>query len=629
MSKQHLWAIALWIFSGMLPAGLLGQEPAKPRDFLGGYADLAPEQKRLVDDWCQRFSQTIGKAVEPSQAYENLALSEKTTFNAVTHALLTTALTDQAEKGLGPAIQLIGKLDKISGKAANASADQQFRIYVQLKPGALELLSSSREFARTHDNTVFHKGYPICFRTKPATPSIQVSLSADARIADIDVDYRSSSFPVALVNGHLTASNSDVRSGNNDERHNQRWEGLPNWWRSLLGLPVAEESTALAEFGNVIPKLPKLTSKAKPEEVIRDFLSSWLVEYKPQDAMAYFDSEAYACMEVEQGKRVDRGMAPFVMLKAMQDVNSKLGKVTHLTQASAGMRLTGARARVIPQPYESEFVLYDVREDLAEQVKCSNTVTNFEQASAKDLQSKAFGKYVAAVFRLQSGKEKGETVATLWAKRDNYWKLITYDVEPEFDKLRSPDLRSTSTETMLERVEGDPQMIQAATEFMKDWFVRGRPEKALEHVSIKCYDCVNLYRPEDKPPPKNDEDARRMLLEGMRRVAGSAGNVKKLNLAIVAPSPHHPDLKLVKQGEEKSFVIVSITDVMGARAECSKRTRGEEVQLISPSGTKMYGNFYATGFKLARGGEDSSVLWCIWAREDGKWKILSYVLLTS
>ena len=87
------------------------------------------------------------------------------------------------------------------------------------------------------DNTVYHKGYPICYRSKPSVPSIQVSSTRDKTRADVDVDYKSSGFPKGLVNGHLSSSNSDVRAGRNDEIHNSQWSGLNNWWRNLLSLP--------------------------------------------------------------------------------------------------------------------------------------------------------------------------------------------------------------------------------------------------------------------------------------------------------------------------------------------------------------------------------------------------------
>ena len=73
-------------------------------DFAGGYTSLKPEQKALVDDWMKRFSETIRKQIDPEVAYDNLPLSTRTTFNAVTHALLSTALTDTSGGKLGSEI---------------------------------------------------------------------------------------------------------------------------------------------------------------------------------------------------------------------------------------------------------------------------------------------------------------------------------------------------------------------------------------------------------------------------------------------------------------------------------------------------------------------------------------------
>ena len=64
---------------------------------------------------------------------------------------------------------------------------------------------------------------------------MQFSLAEDGQHADIDVDYRSSRSPQSLFNGHLTASNSDVRAGENPTLHNARWQGLVLWWQGVFG----------------------------------------------------------------------------------------------------------------------------------------------------------------------------------------------------------------------------------------------------------------------------------------------------------------------------------------------------------------------------------------------------------
>jgi hypothetical protein len=44
-----------------------------------------------------------------------------------------------------------------------------------------------------------------------------------------------------------------------------------------------------------------------------------------------------------------------------------------------------------------------------------------------------------SVFKFKLSGQETETVAALWAKQNDYWKLISYDIEPEFDKYRVPD----------------------------------------------------------------------------------------------------------------------------------------------------------------------------------------------
>ena len=77
----------------------------------------------------KRFSATIHKPIDPREAYDHLPLSTRTTFNAVTHALISTQLTGESGGKLGPAIQLIDKVDTVSGEVLGARGDEQFRLY--------------------------------------------------------------------------------------------------------------------------------------------------------------------------------------------------------------------------------------------------------------------------------------------------------------------------------------------------------------------------------------------------------------------------------------------------------------------------------------------------------------------
>ncbi len=495
-----------------------------------------------------------------------------------------------------------------------------------MKPGTSDLLSNSREFSRSADNTIYHKGYPVSFRSTGGAPSIQVSLTRDGTRADIDVDYRSAWFPIGLLNGHLTASNSDIRAGTNDARHNNQWSGVQNWWRNLLGLPMAETSSLGDVSGQALPSEPRLKAD-KPADAVYDFLNGWLVEQKPNESQAYFAEQILACVELEEGVKADRGMVRFAMLQRMMAANTNIGKVSSLTNAIVGVNISNERLKVIQQPHHAQFVLYDVREDLAEEFNCVNRL-DLTQVSPRAMKSRSFGKYVGAVFTLKQKDQVGRMVATLWQRERGYWRLISYDVDLEIDRSNVPNVRAQPPEDApLEYVEGDRDMVRAASTFMKEWLINKNIDRALEYITSECLACVTLYRADDVPAPKTPEEARALLKSGMTRAAEAIGSVRRLDGAIVAPEVHHPALKLVKHADDRAFLIASIPESMADAAHCERRGPDGEPHFSAAPATG-YGRYYAAGFSLSSGSADPAMLWIVWSKVNGSWKAMSYALLT-
>ena len=291
------------------------QKPTDEALELGrSYAELRPEQVRLIDSFVRSYNATTGSALVPQQVYDGARLSIRTTFDAVTHALLNAQMTDSQGKSLGRAIDLVDAVDQVMGEESGASGDQQFRLYVYLKPNAVDILSRSQEFSHEKDNTGYHKGFPICYRLKDGPPSIQLSVSRDHKLSDVDVDYRSSGFPKGLLNGHLTAANSDVRAGNNLALHDGRWSGLNGWWRDVFGQlgsgGTPPKETTTERLGN-IPMNPGVKADQGVDKSAHDFLQSWVVAKEPNKSVAYFSRRSYPCLEVLAQKStptVEQGM---------------------------------------------------------------------------------------------------------------------------------------------------------------------------------------------------------------------------------------------------------------------------------------------------------------------------------
>ena len=517
------------------------------------------------------------------------------------------------------------------GEVLGARGDEQFRIYVQLKPDALDLLDQSQEFRRMEDNTVYHKGYPICYRSKPSVPSIQVSATRDKTRADVDVDYKSSGFPKGLVNGHLSSSNSDVRAGRNDEIHNGQWSGLNNWWRNLLSLPRETKKDVYAEAGGATANA-RAQAKMKPADAVHDLLNTWLVERKPENVISYFAQQSFACADLEAGEKLDRGMAPFRLLMAMQQANQRFGNVSQLGDILTAVppAHAGVRTKLVQHPYQGQFALYDVREDAAEQFSCVNRL-DATQTSPKAAASKSFGKYYGAVFRI--GKKDGAeatTLATLWMREaKNFWRLISYDVDPVWDEYRVPNTATTAPPPApTEYTTAPADLIGGATKFLTAWLVKQDLDEASRYLSAKCAECLKLNRASDQPEPKTAADAQAELKKAMQSVLDTTGMVKALEEAIVAPLPNHEDIKLVKHARSKAFALASIPDYMGDALDCAARTPGEPVSFKPSAGAKNYGKYYVMGFRLAKTGEDSGVLWAVWAQEGSAWKLTAYTVLT-
>ncbi len=107
------------------------------------------------------YNATTGSALVPQQVYDSARLSIRTTFDAVTHALINAQMTDSQGKSLGRAIDLVNAVDQVMGEESGAGGDQQFRLYVYLKPNAVDTLSRSQEFFHEKDNTGYHKWFPF------------------------------------------------------------------------------------------------------------------------------------------------------------------------------------------------------------------------------------------------------------------------------------------------------------------------------------------------------------------------------------------------------------------------------------------------------------------------------------
>lgn len=597
--------------------------------FGGTYANLKPAQRRLVDEWFRQYNEVTKRSVRAADGYDSLSLSSRTTFEAVTHALMRSKLTGQNNRPLGTALDLISYVETVHGKIPEARGDLQFRMYAALKPNALRTLASSREFKRDRDNTVYHKGYPLNHRQQGGVPSVQISTTKDGARADIDVDYRSAKFPGALVNGHLSSANSDVRAGNNHARHINRWSGFADWWKNIFGVSLKEADLRdedLRGRRGMIQPFPRV-GRGKPEAAAYDFLNSWLVEQRPELAAAYLSPRAYACVEQvasDERKQINRGLIPYYVLEEMKRANRAVGKPARLGEAAEGVRPDNPALKPIAQPHRAEFEFFELPGYLASDFECGNRL-HLRDAAEKEKPGSEGGKYYGASLRLKAPGAKGAALLLLWAKESGYWKVVSWNVEP--DKVANedaPDAADTGVDEQAEpeRVAGDPAMTSAAREFFDDWFVRNNFEKAVGHFSARCFECVNRYLGEGERRARTWPEGRRKLRDGMMKVAKAVGRKGDAAEAITGLPPVHPLLKLVTHPDEGAYTLVGVPDEIAGAFACTNQVRSLRAAR-EIGGAATYGNYYGATFELRVRGAPAA-LNLLWGREAGRWKIVAY-----
>jgi hypothetical protein len=600
--------------------------PPKPKSEtleLGkSYTALRPEQKRLVDEFVRRYNAITGSNLVPEQAYDSARLSIRTTFDAVTHALLNAKMTDAQGKDLGRAIDLVGAIDEVMGEQSNVGGDRQFRLYVYLEPKAVDILSQSQEFFRDRENSVYHKGFPICYRLKNGPPSIQISVSRDNKLADIDVDYRSSGFPKALVNGHLSASNSDVRAGNNLDRHDGRWTGLNGWWRNVFGqlgsggTPPKENATL--GLGH-IPLNPGMKADQGVDKSAHDFLQTWVVSKEPNKSVAYFSRRSYPCLEVmPQNSRpsVQQGMVRLRAMTAMQKFSESTGTVTSVTDVFEPADKWSQTLKPAKNAYASEFRLVSVPADMAADEECV-TIPNGDSSK----QSKE--KYFATAFRGTKGDSRNKVMSLLWVQEGDYWKIVAVRIEDSGEAGIAPTNTAAQTEPAVEEpkyIAGDPAAVRDIAQFYQAWIVKRNVAEASTFASPRSYQCL----------PAPTEDQKKLtptarIQSGLQQPLTRIPSGGSLSDMMASVQPSNDFLRPVQQENSKAYAIMGVPDQMADSFLCQNRQLPEAAPDLKLADAK-YGTYYLTASRLNYGDEQSPALLLLWTKEEARWKVVAWAV---
>lgn len=395
------------------------------------FIQMRPKARALFEKWAKQQSAKDGKAVDARGRFLALSVSRRSAFAAITNGLLFTSLTDASGKRLGSAIDLVDSIDSIAGEEEGKGSDEQFRLYVSLKRGALGKLDTSREFVHGKNNTIFHKGFPINYRQKGSVPTLQFSIANDKIKADIDIDYKSSGFPAALFNGHLSAANSDVRSTGNYLTHLRRWPGLVDWWDEVV--PDSGFEIALSRTAPSIDSLIPNNSNTAPDSTVvsglaEKFFKTWLVDKSPDTATTFVSRSLNYCGDLERTNNPTSLAARNrrLFLETLRAANKEVKKANSIKDAMYPVAPVDPFIRAIDHEHKDAFTLAVFTDDDAKHFVCTSKASEMTAANA-DSRARTYGNHYVTKFRLALDNGKGGILRLMWVRDGRTWKIGAFD----------------------------------------------------------------------------------------------------------------------------------------------------------------------------------------------------------
>jgi hypothetical protein len=178
-------------------------------------------------------------------------------------------------------------------------------------------------------------------------------------------------------------------------------------------------------------------------------------------------------------------MAPFQLLMTLKAAHESVGRRASLDGLTVGVNLALPELRVVKQPHHAKFVVYSVPDDVAAEFDCQSRLTPGDATKTP----RKYGTYYGTTFVVSA--EKDQPLALLWAKENDYWKIVSWKVG--FDREERP-APAVATETAMPRLPADASLVEATHEFLDRWLVRRDFDAAMAFLSPTSYACYDLLK---------------------------------------------------------------------------------------------------------------------------------------
>ena len=380
----------------------------QPQQFGGEFDGLKPEQKRLVEDWIQRYNRVMGENRRAEETPElAMAYVSPTAFQCLTYEEGEEADTGMAPfqmlAGMRRANQMIGEissLDEIAtgiriantrARAVEQPYHQQFVLYKIAESLALEFQCGNRGLAAD-----------------------EIPEGSDSRFGKY--------FGAVL---HLQAE--EVRG----ETFALLWEKQEGAWK-LISYEVepGEDQAGVPDLRTPIAAgaALRVSGDEKLIEAAKGFLMAWFVDRDIDKSMSFISPQAYSCVNLFLGEgetpRATAEEKEERLRLGLQRTLDEIGTPESLDEAIRAIAPTNPDIAVVTHPDEDEFSLLSMPNYLAAGYGC-----DFRAAGGEPLprpEKPSYGDYYAQAFSINMVAGEPAALGLLWGREGGSWKITSY-----------------------------------------------------------------------------------------------------------------------------------------------------------------------------------------------------------
>ena len=174
-------------------------------------------------------------------------------------------------------------------------------------------------------------------------------------------------------------------------------------------------------------ELPRIGTGADLSATTADFLTAWLIEGKPEQALAYLAEQSYPCVLEFHEHPDGTDLAPLRMLASMRETGAQVGEVENLSAVVAPIPVSNVRMRQLEHENDDVFTLLRVPPEFVVTLPCP--------APGRQAVTRTVGRDegYATSFRITEASGQQADLFFLWEQHGDYWKIVTFHLDVSLD----------------------------------------------------------------------------------------------------------------------------------------------------------------------------------------------------